>query len=60
MLIEACARLAHEANRIYCEYIGDPVPLPWLECIEEIRQSCIQGVEGVSRATLPSRVTSHG
>ncbi len=46
-IIEACARLAHEASRIYCEVIGDPVSLSWEECSEEMRTSIRQGVYGV-------------
>lgn len=52
-IIESCARLAHEANRIYCEVVGDPVSLSWTECSEEMRTSARQGVDGALRGDTP-------
>lgn len=40
----AIARVCHEANRAYCETIGDTSQRPWLEAEEWQRESAIQGV----------------
>ena len=41
------ARLAHEANRAYCQSIGDESQLPWDETPKWQRSSAILGVRGV-------------
>jgi hypothetical protein len=38
------AKICHEANRVYCQSIGDESQPHWEELPEEIRQSCINGV----------------
>ncbi|ASD50479.1 hypothetical protein FDI24_gp198 [Acidovorax phage ACP17] len=43
-LVEACAQLAHNANRAYCEMIGDFSQLPWDAAPEWQRESARQGV----------------
>jgi hypothetical protein len=43
-IIEACARAAHEANRIYCEAIGDTSQVHWEDAPPWQRQSAIAGV----------------
>jgi hypothetical protein len=52
--IESCARAAHEANRVYCEAIGDPVPDSWSGASEAMRESARQGtalaLQGVTSA----------
>lgn len=45
----ACAKAAHEANRIYCEAIGDFSQKRWDDAEEWQRQSAIAGV-GVALA----------
>jgi hypothetical protein len=45
--IETCARAAHEANRAYCESLGDNTQLPWEQAPEWQRESCKVGVRGV-------------
>lgn len=44
--IEICARVAHEANRAYCESIGDKSQLPWESAPDWQRESCRKGIEG--------------
>lgn len=39
------AKVCHEANRAYCETIGDPSQLPWDEAEDWQRQSALRGVE---------------
>jgi len=38
------ARMCHEANRLYCQSIGDQSQLPWDEAAEWQRESAIKGV----------------
>lgn len=42
--IEYAAEMAHEANRNYCESIGDTSIRPWGETPEDIRNSARDGV----------------
>lgn len=42
--IEAIAMACHEANRAYCQMIGDPTLAPWADAPEWQRLSCIDGV----------------
>lgn len=44
MTNEQIARVCHEANRAYCESIGDPSQRPWDEAEEWQRESAIAGV----------------
>lgn len=46
-LAEQAAALAHEANRAYCESIGDHSQVPWAETPANIRASIIDGVRFV-------------
>jgi len=39
------ARICHEANREYCETIGDSSQKPWVDAAEWQKQSAIKGVE---------------
>jgi hypothetical protein len=47
MIIEACARAAHEANRAYCIAIGDMTQVPWERAPTWQRESAVKGVRGV-------------
>lgn len=38
------ARTAYEVNRVYCQAIGDPVPLPWDELPELSQQGYLRAV----------------
>lgn len=44
MKIEQVARITHEANRAYCETIGDHSQVPWESAPEWQRTSAINGV----------------
>jgi hypothetical protein len=44
MTHEQIAKVAHEANRSYCEAIGDPSQKPWDEAEPWQRESAIAGV----------------
>jgi hypothetical protein len=39
------AKAAHEANRVYCEYIGDDSQVAWDDAPKWQRESAIMGVE---------------
>lgn len=46
---EQIARVCHEANRAYCEAIGDQSQLPWDEAAQWQRDSALEGVTSVAR-----------
>lgn len=43
--VEAVAKLCHQANKAYCEGIGDFSQVDWENTSEEVRQSARDGVE---------------
>jgi hypothetical protein len=53
--IARCAQFAHEANRIYCQSIGDFSQLHWDEAPEWQRSSALKGVEGALRGNTPEQ-----
>lgn len=61
--VEQVARVCHEANRAYCESIGDRSQPSWDQAPEWQRKSAIKGVEfhiaHVSAGHKPSPSTSH-
>ena len=44
LTIQNTAKICHEANRAYCEAIGDFSQKPWNECEEWQRESAMKGV----------------
>jgi hypothetical protein len=46
-LISRAAVAAYEANRAYCESIGDPVPAPWAELFDNQIEGYMKGVQFV-------------
>jgi hypothetical protein len=55
-VIERAARAAHEANRVYCEALGDDSQVAWESAPEWQRQSARRGVEFIMEnpSALPS------
>lgn len=53
--VELCAEVAHEANRVYCESIGDTSLRPWAETPENIRNSARDGVRFIWDGTHSAR-----
>jgi hypothetical protein len=51
--IEQVARDCHEANRFYCESIGDTSQPKWEDAPDWQRSSCINGVEGALAGNTP-------
>jgi hypothetical protein len=45
MKTEDIAKICHEANRAYCQTIGDNTQLPWEEAPAWQRESAVNGVE---------------
>lgn len=52
-MIEACARAAHEMNKIYCEALGDTSQAHWEEAPPWQRSSAILGVQGALKGNTP-------
>lgn len=53
--IERTARICHEANRAYCESIGDMSQAPWNESQRWQRESAILGVQGSLEGNSPEQ-----
>lgn len=55
--IKAIARIAHEANKAYCESIGDYTQKHWDDADEWQRQSAINGVKAlIDDATITPEI----
>lgn len=52
---DVLARQAHEANKKYCESIGDTSQKPWDEAPEWARESARKGVLGVIEGNTPEQ-----
>lgn len=55
LITEICARAAHEANRAYCQAIGDNTQLPWDEAADWQRDSARKGVDGALAGNTPKQ-----
>lgn len=55
MKIELVARVCHEANRSYCESIGDMSHVAWEQAPQWQKDSAILGVKGVLGGNSPSK-----
>src|SRR4051812_27980924 len=49
----ACARMAHEANRAYCTSLGDFSHFSWDQTTEDLRESTFQGVDVALKGGTP-------
>lgn len=56
---EAVARICHEANRAYCQSIGDLSQLPWEQCPDWQCRSAINGVKFHLANPLANASASH-
>lgn len=50
------ARVCHEANRAYCESIGDSSQVPWESAPEWQRDSAVHGIEKFLNGASPSQL----
>lgn len=55
IIIEACARAAHEVNRAYCIAMGDYSQSPWEQAPDWQTQSARNGVRGVLEGNTPEQ-----
>jgi len=53
------AEIAHEANRVYCESIGDNSQPTWEDAPEWQRESAINGVDAIAKGEITSPHESH-
>ena len=53
------ARTAHEANRAYCEQIGDTTQKRWNDAADWQRQSAIDGVKAVLDGRVKKPADAH-
>ena len=54
-IIALAAQIAHEANRAYCQSIGDYSQVDWEAAEEWQRESAILGVKGVLDGNTPEQ-----
>lgn len=59
MTVDHIAQIVHEANRAYCETIGDHSQLPWDDAPEWQRQSAWKGVDGILTGAITKPEESH-
>jgi hypothetical protein len=52
MTVLQIAQVVHEANRAYCQTLGDESQAPWAEAPEWQRESAVKGVEGILGGTI--------
>lgn len=57
--IQEAARLAHEVNRGYCQFLGDDSQLPYDQAPEWQKQSAMLGVMGIASGTIKTPGDSH-
>ena len=53
--IRFCAQVAHEANRVYCQSLGDYTQADWGSAESWQKESAIKGVEGVLAGNTPKQ-----
>ncbi len=59
MRIEALAKIVHEANRAYCESIGEYTQLPWEATRDNIKASAVDGILHVMKNPDAAPSASH-
>lgn len=53
------ARIVHEANRAYCQTLGDDSQVSWDEAPDWQRESAVNGVEGIRSGRITKPEQSH-
>jgi hypothetical protein len=56
---ENIAKVVHEANRAYCETLGDFTQKPWQYAEQWQKDSAVNGVEGIIAGTITTPEQSH-
>lgn len=54
-VVEACARAAHEVNRVYCISIGDNSQLPWEQAPDWQKESSRRGISVALSGATPQK-----
>lgn len=57
--VQMVARICHEANKAYCEAIGDTSQKHWDEAPDNIKRSAIDGVQKYVDGIVTSPIQSH-
>lgn len=55
-MILACARAAHEANRLYCASIGDDSQASWIDAADWQKESAVAGVGAALAGATPKEL----
>ena len=55
IIVEACARAAHEVNRAYCIALGDMSQPPWEDAPGWQKASALNGVVGALNGNTPEQ-----
>lgn len=53
------AHIAHEANKVYCESIGDDSQVGWDDAEDWQRESAINGVDNIANGEITTPQQSH-
>lgn len=53
------AQVVHEANRAYCQTLGDNSQMAWADAPEWQRSSAVDGVEGIQSGRITRPEQSH-
>lgn len=59
VIVAIAARAAHEANRAYCESIGDHSQVPWDDAPDWQKESAMAGADGVLTRRICAPMDSH-
>ena len=59
MTAQDIARIVHEANRAYCQTIGDDSQVSWGTSPDWQRESAVKGVEGILSGAISTPEQSH-
>ena len=53
------AQIVHEANRAYCQTLGDESQVPWDNAPEWQRESAVKGIRGIQDGSITKPEQSH-
>ncbi len=59
MTVQDIAKVVHEANRAYCQTIGDDSQVPWDNAPDWQRSSAVDGIEGILSGRIAHPEQSH-
>lgn len=59
MTIDEVAKVCHQANKAYCESIGDTSQPNWEDAPEWQKESCLEGVKARAKHSMISAAQNH-